>query len=590
MRGTGKILLTIAAIGVTQLLFAQSKTISFTGSGRLGINSATLDADYHDDLVMGMDTLAGDSTTARREMRGYTIFDLGFIIRPNANTEIKAVTRVESDLDGFWGAGINFRLFQLYAQGVIGDAFKYQVGDIKASLTPYTLYNFNDDLGGRHIPALRLFRDVLEYDQFYQDNTWRQQGINTEFALMMPAVVDEISFRGMISKNRQTDFFFVPDRLFGMASIGVHKGKMFDVHYNYAHLFDVAQTAQFASQNAHNVVHTIDWSTDPSLFKGFAVEGEAGWSNVYYQELQGAPEDTTNSFFDIKLGYHPEGKPWHAYAGWKSVSSGFRSPGAQSKRINYGGSATAFSFMTNQEVLRPIALSDLMFDRNLYNNAFSASLASYHPMYNNVTPYGVATPNRQGLSLGFDYKSDSSLVAEAQLSFDLMTEIQGRGISERRSFNLARFFVDLALDKALDWQRPQHLTISGNWQNTTRAGLSGLGEGIDGIGAVDLSSLYLEAGLQNELFDQFDLMTGIVMFSSSGNEYVPLRDDFNQITDYYEVEADLSEMMAIIGFRYSFTPTSQLILQQQFISREDATTEQTNWKMNQFTILYNMFF
>ena len=39
--------------------------------------------------------------TAQRELGGYALFDLGFDIRPNAQTEIRAITRINSDLDGF---------------------------------------------------------------------------------------------------------------------------------------------------------------------------------------------------------------------------------------------------------------------------------------------------------------------------------------------------------------------------------------------------------------------------------------------------------------------------------------------------------
>lgn len=51
-----------------------------------------------------------DTVTPQKQMRGNTLFDLGFHIRPSSETEIKAITRVSNDMNGFWGAGVLFNV------------------------------------------------------------------------------------------------------------------------------------------------------------------------------------------------------------------------------------------------------------------------------------------------------------------------------------------------------------------------------------------------------------------------------------------------------------------------------------------------
>jgi len=68
------------------------KKIDFFGSGRFTLNNSSLSGKLIDK----------DTTTARKQMVGGTLFDLGFHIRPSENTEIKAITRVQNEINGFW--------------------------------------------------------------------------------------------------------------------------------------------------------------------------------------------------------------------------------------------------------------------------------------------------------------------------------------------------------------------------------------------------------------------------------------------------------------------------------------------------------
>ena len=90
-------------------LLAQEKKIDFFGSGRFALNNGSI----------GGALVDADTVTPRKQMRGATLFDLGFHIKPSAETEIKAITRVTNDINGFWGGGIVMNVRELYLRGLL---------------------------------------------------------------------------------------------------------------------------------------------------------------------------------------------------------------------------------------------------------------------------------------------------------------------------------------------------------------------------------------------------------------------------------------------------------------------------------------
>ena len=127
--------------------------------------------------ALGGSVAEGDTVTPTRVMGGAAVFDFGIRARPDASTEVVAVTRVTSRLDGFWGEGVGFGVRELYARGLIRGVVRYRIGDVDLRLTPLTLSNRNTDLGGGHPEMLRVWSDWIDYDRFYRGGMWRQQGV-----------------------------------------------------------------------------------------------------------------------------------------------------------------------------------------------------------------------------------------------------------------------------------------------------------------------------------------------------------------------------------------------------------------------------
>ena len=108
-----------------------------------------------------------DKVTPPKNAGGYTLIDLGFNIRPNKNTEILGMVRINNRFGGFWGAGVTFDVRQLWLKGVIADKVRYQLGDINLKQTPFTFWNHDEDRVIQQPAVFDLQRDIANYESFY---------------------------------------------------------------------------------------------------------------------------------------------------------------------------------------------------------------------------------------------------------------------------------------------------------------------------------------------------------------------------------------------------------------------------------------
>ena len=121
--------------GATAIAQQETRKITFVGAARAQFYGDHYQSYYEEDTV----------TTAKLNS-GNTLVDLGINIRPNPQMEIQGMVRVRNDYGGFWGAGVSFDVRQLYVKGVAGGIVRYQLGDINYKLTPYTLWNSNQEM------------------------------------------------------------------------------------------------------------------------------------------------------------------------------------------------------------------------------------------------------------------------------------------------------------------------------------------------------------------------------------------------------------------------------------------------------------
>ena len=221
-------------------LAQNGKKVQYVGGARSVISYSSFNSD-------------GDTTTVPRSSGGNTLLDLGFKINPNANTEILGMVRINNEFGGFWGGGVSFDIRQLYVRGVAADIVRYQIGNIDYKLTPYTFYNHNQDILTSSIGTTRIKEDVLNYESFYKENTWRQQGASVNFGIQFPSVVQEIEFSGFISRLNPTNFANILERLYGGGSAVITQSKRFKLGVNHVSVFDLDSTATDSSIYKNNV-------------------------------------------------------------------------------------------------------------------------------------------------------------------------------------------------------------------------------------------------------------------------------------------------------------------------------------------------
>jgi hypothetical protein len=138
----------------------------------------------------------------------------------------------------------------------------------------------------------------------------------------------------------------------------------------------------------------------------------------------------------------------------------------------------------------------LLTDGNYYNMFLSPVLKDFNPAYENMLPYGKATPNRQGsdIKLGWNHSNKNLLKLGANISF--YNEITGQGTSNLRSFNNAELLADIGINELFKGKKKLHLGVFVKQQTTSRSGTQG-------IDKIDLKSMQYKVGLEYEIIPNF---------------------------------------------------------------------------------------
>ena len=547
----------------------KDKKVTFVGGARSIMNN--------NQLIVN-DTLLADTTTAKRSTGGYALIDLGINIKPNKNTEILGMFRIRNGFGGFWGSGVTFDVRQLYMKGIVSNTVRYQLGDLNLKQTPFTLYNHHADAIDSLPAIFNLQRNIVNYEKFYMNNTWRMQGANVDFGLTFRDYIKEANFTGFLTRVNATNFSTVPDRLMGGAVVEVIQSKKLKIGYQVNTVFDVLGTVK-DSNVFRNRVQSIDANFKTNIGKQIlTLSGEIGNSDYTYSLDTLAPK--LNDYFahanaTISLPTYF----LSATLGYLNVGPNYRSLGAQSKDINYNALSAYYDRYTNAQGTRPLGLMDVISNENLYNRTISSKLQTGNNVFNNAMPYGLATFNRVGVYAKLHYKKD----IDANISYHNLSEIKGQGTLSLRKFSILKMNAMVPLHKYLNLKNKVEFQIGGMMQNTNRKSDSI-------IENVDFKNIQATIGLRYELFKDFDLLAGYILQNTKGNDFIAERNDYTEITYFNQHNYDLNQQMKAIGFRYNFSPKIYLSAIYQQGTYTDALRINADYKINQFGIIYNMLF
>ena len=525
-----------------------------------------------------------DSTTARKLQSGHAMVDLGVNIQPSDQILIQGMVRIRNDYGGFWGSGVTFDVRQLYIKGILGGFLRYQLGDINYRLSPYTFTN-NVGLVNKYegvITSVPL--QQVQYDLFYYpDQTWRQQGGAVDFALQFSKAIEEIQFNLFTTRVRPSNFTTIDDRLYSGGSVVLVQSDYFKIGGQYVNLYDFKETS---SNNVflRNPVLTGTAEVNYKLSNThLSAALETGRSLLEWQNGENAPV-LEDYFYDatVKAAWSKLGLK--VTAGYRNVGPNFRSAGAQTMQINYAESPLAYQRYGNAQSLRQISMIDLYRDASLYNAQIASGLMVYDPRYDNVTPYGQATPNRKGLSLGANY-TDTQDRWKVEVTSELLTDVVGEGTTGLKNYNTTSIFAKLNIHNLIGWQE-RKLWISGRYgmQNTSRS-QTDIPQDV-----VDLATNFSDFNLTATLFGQLELIAQYRIWATTGNDLLAERNQYSQIVNFREYEIDYNENLFGAGLQYAFSEKTHLRLMWQSFAWDDAKALTLPYNLNTYTLFFTMNF
>lgn len=547
---------TLASIG----LMAQErlKKVEFYGAAKTNILHQSYDVE-------------ADTSNITKANYGHSLVDLGILLRPSANTEVAAELRIRNELGGFWGSSVTYGIRRLTLKGVVNDAIRYKIGDLDLKMTPYTVFNNTYQDVVNEATVFQMAREVIDYEYYFTGNSWRQQGIQSDFGFdLNNEMFNSLDFNIFSVRNRTPDFnASLPERLFsgGQAALNTTYGSL---TYHSANLHDLKNTVNDINLY-YNSVNSLSAKVKLPNVPDFTLDYEGGISKANYDNLFLDEQTTIKDYYwNLGLTYKPSDD---LKVRVNAINTGpqFRSPAAQTVRLVYSSSSNVFPTIGNELSVRKMGLLDYLYNDVMYNRTFNDNLDEYNPAFSNAMPYGLATPNRKGFSLSLD---EYTIKDNLELSSDihLVSEIIGTGTS-----NLKSFFKAVA--KANYHYKKWSVNAGLTHENTTRDGES--------FEKVDLTTMLIDFGLDFDVTDKIVVLLGSKYHTANGNELVAVYDNYNNPLIFDPVTFnDNKQSLHSLGMMVKFSERSTLTASASTFSQVD----ERDYSMNQFQILYRLNF
>jgi len=588
MRTFAKKVLVVVALLISATYVSNAQVVYWNGLGRALVTGSWLNGNaLKSDPGVGQQK---DTTSYRKSTDGYTIFDLGINAQPNEALRAAVILRLSNSFGGFYGDGSQFLFRQLRLDGVISKKVKYEIGDIDIGLSQYTLYNFSEIYNDYESDILRQRRSVVEYENFNFGNKWRMQGANVETNLRFTQGIEKIGLKFFATRNKRYTAATNPDRFMIGGRVDVMQSRNIQVGMNYVYLWDALRTINNPSLTPtnKNQVLTGDFKLSHFMDKiDLSVYGEVGMSNnAYSVNAMTDTIKTTDHFYDVGASVKYKPLLLKFWVNYRDVGANFFSTGAQTRRINDYGTPNMFSYLNNTVVepvvmapgTRQVTMLDYVSDQNLRNLNLQNSLMVYNPAYNNITPYGQATPNRKGFTIGGSIGNSEKLI-KADVIADLLSESVSVGDTigkELRKYTGVKGGLSLNLHKLLRYEKGIVLTLGGRYENTVRTG----------VNAISLKSTLVDAGLTVEVVKQLDLIGGVKYISAKGSESIYLRNIYNEITNpFISYNLDQNQTLISYGARYRFSKNTYFSV--NGVRQVVKYTQQNNLNYNIDQVFFN---
>jgi len=537
-----------------------------------------------------VDKLNEDTISSKNVSSGYNLLDLNTHVNPSKDIEIFAQLRIKNQFGSFFGSGTNINVRQLRASGIINNKINFNVGDIFLKQNHFTLYNNNEDLNFYKYSTLNPYMDIIHYENFYIDNRWRLQGIQTDFSYEFDRFIRTFEVdmfitrpRGSVQLNNNS---FSPDLILGGGSLSSKISNNLFFELNYINLYEIpssgttnisirnpvyhsALTYQYKRNNL-NLMHKIQ--------SGFS---QRNWllSDIGIDMYDSSYNFTEGMFFEFENELLNKDSTFSTIIGFRYVDPNFRSSGAQTRRLNFNNfENTVYPFYTNNYINREVSLFDITTDENIYNQELHGSLMEFNPMYSNVNPYGLATPNRRGIYAELNWKSGE--VMETNLTTSIFEEVIGQGTTNKRNFLSFLINTKINIDQIFNLKKEISFCAFYRNENTSRFG--------DSISAVNLSSEILNSVLNIELGNKIYLRMGIKQFKSTGNEFLTNRNNYGIIQSFSAVSYDKMDFLNNVGIYYKLKDNIYANIQYNWWGSIFNNSLKTDFNYNRILFIFSV--
>ena len=532
-------------------------------------------------VIFNRDALEGtikdiDTVSTRSNGGGSTVLDLGFHFTPVDDIEIFSEIRLKNDFGGMWGNKSVVELRRLSAKGIVNNKIAFSIGDIYLKQTKFTLYNYEQELSQYEPSVFNFYRDYVNYENYYQSNYHRLQGLQTNFSYNMYNFIEQLDFDAFTARVRGVEWLGKPELLMLGGSAMVRLSNKINLGSHYVNTFEVLSSSNGTVAYYNPVLNTqisYSGSVNDNPYKMLL---EGGFSKRGWDGDSLAPEVKGNF---IKASLHSKRINGELDLGFRYVDSDFRSMGAQTRRIQYNNSTTTYPYYSNNYTQRKVSLLDVMSDPNVYNKNLSTSLMSYNPMYSSVTPYGDATPNR----IGFTAKISNINITDffsTNIQTQYFSEVIGQGTTQKRMLNKSALQSMLLLNKLLSTKKSLILEGSMNLETVNRAG--------EDFEKIDFTSILYSGSISYELIKNFKIIAGAKVFYAEGNEFIADRDKYDQINDYSNHIYDSKETILIAGLQHHFTEDIYFTMQYNQFNVLDKTNTYDEFSLGRLIFMFNM--
>ena len=546
MRKYGRLFILIILVSMVTIdSFGQSNDkIWFDGLAR----------SYYARDAIGENEQVEDTLSAKNVSNGYNLLDLNTHVNPIEDIEIFAQLRIQNKFGGFFGSGTSVNVRQLQVKGVINKSIRFGLGDLFLKQSRYTLYNDDEELSSFENDMFKPYRDIIHYENFYLDNRWRLQGLQSDFSFEFDRGIRTLEFDLFLTRPRGSNAIstttYSSDQLLTGGSVISKLTKNLELKSHYINLFEVASSGT-SNISVRNPVYLIGLKR---LYKNknhqFESKIQGGFSQRYWlhSELENNVDDSTSNyneglFFDFQNNYVKKDSTLQLSVNYRYVDPNFRSAGAQTRRLNFGQelSNTIYPNYTNNFIQRPTSIFDLLSDERIYNQQISSNLMVFNPVYSNALPYGDATPNRNGADLKAKIHLKNKII-QSLIKAGFYRELVGQGTPNKRSFALFKTAVKINMNEGFHWKKELSLSGSYEAEYTSRGG--------DTVSQVQLLGQQINIALNAEVLPKFFVQLAYKQFNADGNEFLTQRDNYGNINNFVNTHYKQKDHLLSAGLMY----------------------------------------